>query len=156
MVRLSALAGKYIHRCWDRIKNVAERVQETYEAANAVVVVVSARSGVTNDLITRAKALNSSPDEREDRLLGRREQETIALTTMVPIFAYIPAVSRTGRVVFDFTDPNHTRAELKKFPGDLKEQLAAGKVAILAGFQGHSNLEKSRRLGVVVLTAPLL
>ena len=45
----------------ERIKNVAQRVKETYEEGNSVVVVVSARSGVTNDLISRAKALNPEP-----------------------------------------------------------------------------------------------
>jgi len=67
----------------DRIKNVAQRVKETYDAGNQVVVVVSARSGVTNELIGRAKALNPHPDEREmDMLLTVGEQETIALTAM--------------------------------------------------------------------------
>ena len=47
-----------------RIKNVARRVKETCDAGNQVIVVVSARSGVTNDLIARAKALNPTPDDR--------------------------------------------------------------------------------------------
>ena len=67
----------------DRIKNVARRVKETCDAGNKVIVVVSARSGVTNDLIARAKALNPTPDDREmDMLLTVGEQETIALTAM--------------------------------------------------------------------------
>ena len=67
----------------DRIKNVARRVKETCDAGNQVIVVVSARSGVTNDLIARAKALNPIPDDREmDMLLTVGEQETIALTAM--------------------------------------------------------------------------
>ena len=133
----------------DRIKNVAERVQETYEAGNEVVVVVSARSGVTNDLISRAKALNSSPDEREmDRLLTAGEQETIALTTMALHSLGIPAVSRTGSEAGILTDSNHTRARIKEISGgDLKEQLAAGKVVILAGFQGHSESGEVTTLG---------
>ena len=56
----------------DRIKNVAQRVKETYDAGHQVVVVVSARSGVTNELIGRAKALNPDPDEREIMLEDRR------------------------------------------------------------------------------------
>ena len=59
----------------DRIKNVARRVKETCDAGNKVIVVVSARSGVTNDLIARAKALNPTPDDREmDMLLTVGEQ----------------------------------------------------------------------------------
>lgn len=124
----------------ERIKNVARRVKETYDAGNQVVVVVSARSGVTNDLISRAKALNPNPDEREmDMLLAVGEQETIALTAMALHSLGVPAVSRTGRQAGIITDPSHTRARIASISGgDIKEQLADGKVVILAGFQGQS------------------
>ena len=96
-----------------RIKNVASRVKETYDAGNQVVVVVSARSGVTNGLIGRTKALNPQPDEREmDMLLAVGEQETIALTAMALHALGIPAVSRTGRQAGIVTDPAHTRARI--------------------------------------------
>ena len=79
----------------DCIRNVASRVKATFEAGNQVVVVVSARSGVTNDLIARARALNSDPDGREmDMLLAVGEQETIALTAMALHALDVPAVSR--------------------------------------------------------------
>ena len=124
----------------DRIKNVAQRVKETYDAGHQVVVVVSARSGVTNELIGRAKALNPDPDEREmDMLLTVGEQETIALTAMALPAIGVPAVSRTGSQAGILTDPSHTRARITQISGgDLKAQLDAGKVIILAGFQGHS------------------
>ena len=124
----------------DRIKNVAQRVKETYDAGHQVVVVVSARSGVTNELIGRAKALNPDPDEREmDMLLTVGEQETIALTAMALHAIGVPAVSRTGSQAGILTDPSHTRARITQISGgDLKAQLDAGKVIILAGFQGHS------------------
>ena len=124
----------------DRIKNVARRVKETYAAGNQVIVVVSARSGVTNELIGRAKALNPHPYEREmDLLLTVGEQETIALTAMALHALGVPAVSRTGREAGILTDPAHTRARITHISGgDIQEQLDAGKVVILAGFQGHS------------------
>ncbi len=124
----------------DRIKNVARRVKETYQAGNQVVVVVSARSGVTNELIARAKALNPQPDEREmDMLLAVGEQETIALAAMALHAIGVPAVSRTGLQAGILTDPSHTRARITSISGgDIRDQLAAGKVVILAGFQGHS------------------
>ena len=124
----------------DRIKNVAQRVKETYAAGHQVVVVVSARSGVTNELIGRAKALNPHPDEREmDMLLAVGEQETIALTAMALHAIGVPAVSRTGLQAGILTDPAHTRARITSISGgDLKQQLDEGKVVILAGFQGHS------------------
>jgi len=124
----------------ERIRSVARRVKETYEEGHQVVVVVSARSGVTNELIERAKSLNPNPDEREmDMLLAVGEQETIALTAMALHALDVPAVSRTGLQAGILTDPFHTRARITSISGgDIREQLAAGKVVILAGFQGHS------------------
>ena len=124
----------------ERIKNVAQRVKETYDAGHQVVVVVSARSGVTNELIGRAEALNPHPDEREmDMLLTVGEQETIALTAMALHAIGVPAVSRTGSQAGILTDPSHTRARIIQISGgDLKAQLDTGKVIILAGFQGYS------------------
>ena len=123
-----------------RIRKVAHRVKEAYDMGNEVVVVVSARSGVTNELIERAKSLNPYPDEREmDMLLAVGEQETIALTAMALHALGVPAVSRTGLQAGILTDPFHTRARITSISGgDIREQLAAGKVVILAGFQGHS------------------
>src|SRR5690606_7445450 len=81
----------------DRIRAVAQRIKATYDAGNQLVVVVSARGGVTNELISRARALNPDPDDREmDMLLSVGEQETIALTAIALHAAGVPAVSRTG------------------------------------------------------------
>ena len=133
----------------DRIKNVAQRVKETYKEGHSVVVVVSARSGVTNDLISRARALNPKPNDREmDMLLAVGEQETIALMAMALHQLGLPAVSRTGREAGILTDLNHTRARIKEISGgDIQEQLDSGKVVILAGFQGHSDTGAITTLG---------
>jgi len=124
----------------ERIRNVASRVKHSHDAGHQVVVVVSARSGVTNDLIKRAKALNPNPDDREmDMLLSVGEQETIALTAMALQALGVPAVSRTGRQAGIKTDQAHTRARITDISGgDIREQLESGKVVILAGFQGQS------------------
>ena len=67
----------------DRIKRVARRVKQTVKDGHKVVVVVSARSGVTNELIARAKAIQKAPSDREmDVLMTCGEQETIALLCM--------------------------------------------------------------------------
>ena len=77
------------------MRKVAQRIKSTYDQGNEVVVVVSARSGVTNDLIARAKRLNPEPVEREmDMLLAVGEQETIALMAMALHALGIPAESR--------------------------------------------------------------
>ncbi len=124
----------------DRIKNVARRIKATRDAGNQVVVVVSARGGVTNELVARAREINPTPDDREmDMLLAVGEQETIALTAMALHSLGVPAVSRTGAQAGFRTDAAHTRARIVTISGgDIPAQLEAGKVVIVAGFQGHS------------------
>ncbi|MEY3000682.1 MAG: hypothetical protein RL648_896 [Verrucomicrobiota bacterium] len=122
----------------ERIQIVAERIKQTCEAGNEVVVVVSARGGVTNRLVSDAKALHPHPDERElDMLLSIGEQETIALTTIALHAIGQPAVSRTGGQAGIYTDSVHGKARLVDIRGgDIGDQLQQGKVVIVAGFQG--------------------
>jgi len=133
----------------ERIQQVAERIRATREAGNDVVVVVSARGGVTNELIARARALNPRPDDREmDMLLSVGEQETIALTAIALHALEVPAVSRTGTQAGIMTSPAHTRARILSISGgDIREQLDAGKVVIVAGFQGTNELGQTTTLG---------
>ena len=122
----------------ERIKNVARRIKATRDAGNEVVVVVSARSGVTNELIARAQSINPLPDDREmDMLLVIGEQETIALTAMALHSLEVPAVSQTGAQAGIVTESMHTRARIVKIdPINIEKSLAAGNVVIVAGFQG--------------------
>ena len=124
----------------DRIKNVARRVKKGYDEGHKMVVIVSARSGVTNELIARAKAITPHPNEREmDTLMACGEQETIALTTMALQALGIPAISRTGPRAGFKTDSNHMRARIQGITGgDIPQLLEEGKVVVVAGFQGHS------------------
>ncbi|MEY4813365.1 MAG: hypothetical protein RLZZ162_438 [Verrucomicrobiota bacterium] len=122
----------------DRIKNVANRIKAFRDEGNELVVVVSARSGVTNELIARAKLIHPNPPEREmDQLLSIGEQETIALTAMALEAIGVDAVSYTGAQAGIFTDKVHTKAKIKMIDaGPLEKDLSAGKVIIVAGFQG--------------------
>jgi aspartate kinase len=133
----------------DRIRHVAKRIKVHCDRGDQVVVVVSARSGVTNELIDRAKALNPNPDEREmDTLLSIGEQETIALTAIALHAIGVPAVSRTGPQAGILTDDAHTRARILDVTGgDIKAQLGEGKVVIVAGFQGLSTDGQVTTLG---------
>jgi aspartate kinase len=133
----------------DRIRNVAKRIKAHRDRGDQVVVVVSARSGVTNELIERAKSLNPFPDDREmDTLLAIGEQETIALTAIALHAIGIPAVSRTGPQAGIITDDAHTRARILDVTGgDIKDQLDDGKVVIVAGFQGLSTHGQVTTLG---------
>ena len=133
----------------DRILNVAKRIKTYVDEGNQVVVVVSARSGVTNDLIARAKAFSENPDEREmDMLLAVGEQETIALTAMALHSLGVKAESRTGAQAGIHTDLAHTRARITEITGgDIKDRLDEGKVIIVAGFQGINAVGHVSTLG---------
>lgn len=133
----------------DRIKNVAQRILKTRSEGHSLVVVVSARSGVTNELIARAKAINDRPDNREmDMLLAIGEQETIALTAMALHAINIPAVSYTGAQAGIFTDRVFTKAKIKQInPKPILQDLKDGKVVIVAGFQGINEEGQITTLG---------
>jgi len=133
----------------DRIKNVAARIKVAREEGHQLVVVVSARAGVTNELIARAKAVNPRPDTRElDMLLAIGEQETIALTAMALHAIDVPAVSYTGAQAGIVTDLVHTKAKITNiFPVALRRDLDAGKVIIVAGFQGMNEHGQITTLG---------
>ena len=122
----------------ERIRNVASRIKAARDEGNEVVVVLSARAGVTNELIARAKALCAEPSERElDQLLAIGEQETIALMAMALHGMNVAAVSYTGAQAGIFTDKVHTKAKIKMVnPKPVIKDLNEGRVVIVAGFQG--------------------
>jgi len=122
----------------ERIRKVAERVKAIRDEGNELVIVVSARAGVTNELIARAKAVCANPSEREmDQLLSIGEQETIALTAMALHGVGVDAVSYTGAQAGIFTDKIHTKAKIKTINAKpIEKDLVGGKVVIVAGFQG--------------------
>ncbi len=124
----------------DRIKNVAARVARSRTAGDQVVVVVSAMSGVTDNLIKLAKDLMPLPNEREmDVLLATGEQTTIALTAIALHSLDVPAVSMTGAQAGIVTDGVHTKAKIQNItPRRVHELLDAGNVVIVAGFQGQT------------------
>ena len=122
----------------DRIKRIAKRVKKSWKDGHQVVVVVSARAGVTNQLIERANAILKNPTEREmDVLMTCGEQETIALLALALHALDVPAVSRTGWQVEILTEGIHTKSRIRAVKcGDIRKQLRAGKVVVVAGFQG--------------------
>jgi aspartate kinase len=124
----------------ERIKNVALRVAKHHAKGDHVVVVVSAMSGVTDNLIKLAKQLMALPSEREmDMLLATGEQTTIALTAMALHAMNVPAVSMTGPQAGIVTDGVHTKARIKNItPKQVHTLLGEGKVVIVAGFQGQT------------------
>jgi aspartate kinase len=124
----------------ERIRNVAGRVAKHRTKGDQIVVVVSAMSGVTDNLIKLARDIMPLPSEREmDMLLATGEQTTIALTAMALHALDVPAVSLTGAQAGIVTDGVHTKAKIQNItPKQVHALLDAGKVVIVAGFQGQT------------------
>jgi aspartate kinase len=124
----------------ERICNVARRVLETQRQGNQVVVVVSAMSGVTDNLIKLSREVSSEPTEREmDVLLSTGEQTTIALTAMAINALGGKAVSLTGAQAGIVTDGVHTKARISNItPTEVHEMLDEGNIVVIAGFQGRT------------------
>lgn len=122
----------------ERIKNVAEKVKKVRDRGDQLVVVVSAMSGETNRLVDLAKQIQKQPHGREmDVLLSTGEQVTIALLSMALHEIGCPACSYTGGQVRILTDNAHTKARIREIDGNrIRSDLAAGKVVVVAGFQG--------------------
>jgi aspartate kinase len=124
----------------ERIKNVAKRVADYRSRGDSVVVIVSAMSGVTDNLIKLAKEIMPLPNEREmDMLLATGEQQTIALTAIALHALNVPAISLTGAQAGIVTDGVHTKAKIHNItPEKVHELLKQGNVVIVAGFQGET------------------
>ena len=124
----------------ERIRNVAARVARYRAQGDQIVVIVSAMSGVTDNLIKLAKEIMPLPSEREmDVLLATGEQTTIALTAIALHALGIDAISLTGAQAGILTDGVHTKAKIQNItPKQVHTLLNAGKVVIVAGFQGQT------------------
>lgn len=122
----------------DRIEAVAEKVKSFKAQGHDVVVVVSAMSGETNRLIGMAKDIQSQPNPREmDVLVSTGEQVTIALLCMALQSRGIDARSYTGAQVKILTDNSHTKARIQDIEvASMQQDLEAGRVIVVAGFQG--------------------
>ena len=122
----------------ERIRAVAERVAKFKMLGHQVVVVLSAMSGETNRLIALAKQIQSTPDARElDVLVSTGEQVTIALLAMALKDLGLKARSYTGSQVRILTDNAFTKARILGIDeANMRRDLDAGHVVVVAGFQG--------------------
>lgn len=128
----------------ERIQSVAKRVRETVRDGNSVVVVVSAMGKTTDGLVGLAKQISPNPSRREmDMLLSTGEQVSIALMSMALQEMGQPAVSLTGAQVGIVTEAEHSRARILEIKTErMQRHLEQGKVIVVAGFQGISNLDE--------------
>ena len=124
----------------ERIQRVADRVAESRRQGNRLVVVVSAMSGVTDGLLRMAREIDREPREREmDLLLATGEQTTTALLAMALHARGVDAVALTGAQAGIVTDGTHTKARIANVtPSAVRAHLQAGRVVIVAGFQGQT------------------
>ena len=122
----------------ERIEAVANRVIETKNSGADVVVVVSAMSGVTNQLVEYSEYFSKHPDGvATDMLLSSGEQVTTALLTIALNAKGYACVGLTGAMAGIMTDDVHTKARIEKIDTTrLKAELSAGKIIVVAGFQG--------------------
>jgi len=122
----------------EKIGNVADKIAARAKSGDKVVVAVSAMSGETNRLIALAKEMSVKPHAREmDVIISTGEQVTIALLTMALLDRSCDARSYTGAQIRMVTDDAHGKARIKKIQSKkMKADLKAGRVVVVAGFQG--------------------
>jgi len=133
----------------ERIAKVADKIVAKRREGHDLVVVVSAMSGETDRLSALAKQLQARPNVRElDMLLSTGEQATIALLCMALDACGCPARSYTGAQAGILTDSVHSKARIKNIDGTrISDDLAAGLVVVVAGFQGVDNEKNITTLG---------
>ncbi|MEW6340222.1 MAG: aspartate kinase [Pseudomonadota bacterium] len=122
----------------ERIKNVAKRVAKWHKAGHKMVVVPSAMSGETNRLLGLAKDISTQPSPRElDMIAATGEQVSSGLLAIALQEAGVDAVSYAGWQVPIKTDSAFTKARINEIDGErVLNDLAAGKVVVITGFQG--------------------
>lgn len=122
----------------ERIENVTNRVAKARESGDDVVVVVSAMSGETNKLIGFAEHFTKTPAKKEmDMLLSSGERVTAALLSISLQAKGYDAVALSGRGAGIVTDDSYTFARIESIdPTAMQSAIKAGKIVVVAGFQG--------------------
>jgi len=132
-----------------KLKRVAERVMQTRASGHAVVVVVSAMGDTTDNLLALAKTISPNPDRRElDMLLSAGERISMALLSMAIRELGGDAISFTGSQSGIITNDRHVDARIIEVrPYRVEDELARGKIVVVAGYQGVSYRKEITTLG---------
>ena len=133
----------------DKLKHVAQRVMQTRDQGHDVVVVVSAMGDTTDDLLSTAKKVSANPDRRElDMLLSAGERISMALLSMAIRELGGDAISFTGSQSGIITNDRHVDARIIEVrPFRVLDELARGKIVVIAGYQGVSYRKEVTTLG---------
>ena len=132
-----------------KLRQVAERIMRTRQQGHDVVVVVSAMGDTTDDLLAMAKQVSPNPDRRElDMLLTAGERISMALLSIAIRDLGGHAISFTGSQSGIITNDRHVDARIIEVrPFRVQDELAAGKIVVIAGFQGVSYRREVTTLG---------
>ena len=133
----------------DKIRTVAERVMRTKRAGHDVVVVVSAMGDTTDELLSLAKKVSPNPERRElDMLLSAGERISMALLSLAIRELGGDAISFTGSQSGIITNDRHVDARIIEVrPFRVQDELARGRVVVVAGYQGVSYRREVTTLG---------
>ncbi len=133
----------------DRIKNVARQVKAEFDRGNEVAVVLSAMSGVTNQLVDWVRAVSPLYDPREyDVVVSTGEQVTIGLLALALQELGLKARSWTGWQLPVRTDAAYAKARIAAIDtAGIEDGFARGEVAVVPGFQGVSPEGRITTLG---------
>ena len=132
-----------------RLKQVAERIMRTKTAGYDVAVVVSAMGDTTDDLLALARQVATNPDRRElDMLLSAGERISMALLSLAIRERGGDAISFTGSQSGIITNDRHVDARIIEVrPFRVQDELARGRVVVVAGYQGVSYRREVTTLG---------
>ena len=132
-----------------QIADIAQHIKKLHDNGTAVVVVASAMGKTTNGLISLAEELATAPNTRDmDFLLSTGEMQTVSLMSICLNDLGVPSVALTGFQAGIITNNNYSRAFITKMEIDrIKAFLKAGKVVVVAGFQGITELGDITTLG---------
>lgn len=132
-----------------KVKNVAERVTETYKEGNQVIVVVSAQGDTTDELIEKANEINTNASKREmDVLLSSGEQISMSLLAMAIEKIGCPVVSLTGWQAGFVTNAASGHARINRINTErMQSELDKKNIIIVAGFQGLDKYDDITTLG---------
>lgn len=133
----------------EKIRFVASRIAARRKTGDDVVVVVSAMGDTTDELLGLAKRVTGRPQARElDMLLTAGERISMALLSMALNAEDVPAISFTGSQSGIITTDSHSNARIVEVrPQRIRDELARGKVVIVAGYQGVSSRREVTTLG---------
>jgi len=133
----------------EKIKNVANIIKKRHEENNEIIVIVSAMSGVTNELAKKASSISNNFDNKElDVLLSSGEQASSSLLSGAIIELGIKARSWLGWQIPVITDSNHTASQIIKIKTtEILKYISEGGIAVIAGFQGITEDDRVTTLG---------